>query len=83
MGCNVSLKVRFLDPHLEFFPENLGAVSDEHGERFHQDMRSALFWDTTRRRVVIVYRRFGTTYRLHLHGCSMSKVYILRTSKVK
>jgi hypothetical protein len=25
-------------------------------------MRSALFWDITRRRVVIVYRRFGTTY---------------------
>jgi hypothetical protein len=27
---------------------------------------SALFWDITRRRVVIVYRRFGTTYRSHL-----------------
>ena len=24
--------------HLEFFPENLGEVSDEHGERFHQDI---------------------------------------------
>jgi hypothetical protein len=24
-------------------------------------MRSALFWDVTRRRVVIVYRRFETT----------------------
>jgi hypothetical protein len=31
-----------------------------------QDMRSALFWDITRRRVIIVYRRFGTTYRSHL-----------------
>jgi hypothetical protein len=31
-------------------------------------MRSALFRDITRRRVVIVYRRFGTTYRSHLHG---------------
>jgi hypothetical protein len=28
-------------------------------------MRSALFWDITRRRVVIVYRRFGTTCRSH------------------
>jgi hypothetical protein len=28
--------------------------------------RSALFWDITLRRVVIVYRRFGTTYRSHL-----------------
>jgi hypothetical protein len=31
-------------------------------------MRSALFWDITRRHVVIVYRRFGTTYRSHLYG---------------
>jgi hypothetical protein len=31
-------------------------------------MRSALFWDVTRRRVVIAYRRFVTTYRSHLHG---------------
>jgi hypothetical protein len=37
-GCNMSLKVHFLDSHLDFFPENLGAVSDEHGERFHQDI---------------------------------------------
>jgi hypothetical protein len=34
----MSLKVHFLDCHLDFFPENLGAVSDEHGERFHQDI---------------------------------------------
>jgi hypothetical protein len=31
-------------------------------------MRSALLWDITRLRVVIVCRRFGTTYRSHLHG---------------
>jgi hypothetical protein len=38
MGYNMSLKVHFLDSHLDFFPENLGAVSGEHGERFHQDI---------------------------------------------
>jgi hypothetical protein len=27
-----------------------------------------VFWVITRRRVVIIYRRFGTTYRSHLHG---------------
>jgi hypothetical protein len=27
----------------------------------YKKIRSALFWDITRRRVVIVYRRFGTT----------------------
>ena len=38
MGCNMSLKIHFLDFHLDFFPANLGAVSDEHGERFLQDI---------------------------------------------
>jgi hypothetical protein len=38
MGRNMSLKVHFLDSHLDFFPENVGAVSDDHGERFHQDI---------------------------------------------
>jgi hypothetical protein len=28
----------------------------------------AFFWDITRRRVLIVYRRFGTTYRSHFQG---------------
>ena len=36
MGCKMSLKVHFLHSHLPFFHENLGAVSDEHSERFHQ-----------------------------------------------
>lgn len=38
MGCNMSLKIHLLDSHLDFFPPNLGDVSDEHGERFHQDI---------------------------------------------
>lgn len=38
LGCNMSLKIHFLHSHLDFFPKNLGAVSDEHGERFHQDI---------------------------------------------
>lgn len=38
MGCNMSLKIHLLDSHLDFFPENLGSVSDEHDERFHQDI---------------------------------------------
>ena len=38
MGCNMSLKIHFLDSLLDFFPENLGAISDKHGERFHQDI---------------------------------------------
>ena len=38
VGCNMSLKIHFLESHLDFFPENLGKVSDKHGERFHQDI---------------------------------------------
>ena len=38
MGCRMSLKIHFLHSHLNFFPPNLGAVSDEYGERFHQDI---------------------------------------------
>lgn len=40
MGCNMSLKIHMLHSHLDSFPENCGAYSDEHGERFHQDISS-------------------------------------------
>ena len=36
MGCNMSLKIHFLESH--FLPKNLGEVSDKHGEGFHQDV---------------------------------------------
>ena len=36
LGCKLSLKVHFLFSHLDQFPENLGAVSEEQGEQFHQ-----------------------------------------------
>jgi hypothetical protein len=35
-GCNINLKVHFLDSHLDYFPTNLGDVSEEQEERFHQ-----------------------------------------------
>ena len=37
-GCRMSLKMHFLHSHIDFFPPNNGDVSDEHGERFHQDI---------------------------------------------
>jgi hypothetical protein len=30
-------------------------------------MKYVVFWGITRRRVVVIYRRFGTTCRSHLH----------------
>jgi len=38
LGCNISLKMHFLFSHLDFFPLNCGAVSNKHGECFHQDI---------------------------------------------
>ena len=35
----MNIKVHFLKSHLNEFPANLGDVSDEHGVRFHQDMK--------------------------------------------
>jgi hypothetical protein len=39
LGARMSVKVHFLFSHLDRFPENLGDVSEEQGERFHQDIR--------------------------------------------
>ena len=38
LGSNMSIKLHFLHCHLVNFPEDLGAVTDEQGERFHQDL---------------------------------------------
>ena len=32
LGARISLKMHFLHSHLDFFPPNLGEVSDEQGE---------------------------------------------------
>ena len=39
LGCRMSLKLHFLHFHLNFFRDNLGNVSEEHGERFHQGIQ--------------------------------------------
>ena len=41
----MSLKIHFPESRLDIFsPENLGEVSDEHGERFHQDIMAKEKW---------------------------------------
>ncbi|GBM76369.1 hypothetical protein AVEN_165973-1 [Araneus ventricosus] len=35
----MSLKVHFLDSHLDYFPENLGEVSEGQVARFRQDIK--------------------------------------------
>ena len=39
LGCRMSLKLHFLHSHLDFFRNNLGNVSEEQDERFHQDIQ--------------------------------------------
>ena len=48
----MSLKVHFLETHLDFFKDNLGDVKEKHGEHFHQDIatmekRYQGCWNTT------------------------------------
>jgi hypothetical protein len=38
VGCNISLKVHFIDSHRDFLPENLEGVSNDHKQQFHQDI---------------------------------------------
>jgi len=38
MGAIMCIKLHFLCSHLDHFPENRGDLSDEQGERFHQDI---------------------------------------------
>jgi len=76
MGYNMSLKIHFLHSHLHFFPPNLGAVSDKHGERFHQatstmdkryagksseNMLAYYCWNLTEQMSIASYKR--TSYK--------------------
>ena len=38
LGYYMSIKIHYLFSHIDRFPENLGAMSDQQGERFHQDI---------------------------------------------
>ena len=51
LGCNMSVKMHYLFSHMDRFPENLGSMSDELAERFHQDLKEMIprypaRWDT-------------------------------------
>lgn len=35
----MSLNQHFLHSHFDYFPENLGTVSEKQGEIFHQDIK--------------------------------------------
>lgn len=39
LGRHTSIKLHFLHSLLEYFPGNLGTISEEWGQRFHQDIK--------------------------------------------
>ncbi|KAI6654433.1 hypothetical protein LOD99_829 [Oopsacas minuta] len=39
LGCNMSIKIHYLRDHLDRFPDILGDMSEEQGERFYQDIK--------------------------------------------
>ena len=39
LGCNMSVKMHYLFSHVDQFPENMGSMSYEQGEKFHQDLK--------------------------------------------
>ena len=48
----MSVKMHFLNSHLDYFPDNSGDHSEEQGGRFHQDLRQMEeryrgYWDVT------------------------------------
>ena len=50
LGCRISIKMHYLFFHIDFFRPNLGDVSEEHSERFHEDIqlmerRYQGYWD--------------------------------------
>jgi hypothetical protein len=38
LGSNMSLKIHMPHSRLDFSPDNCGMISEEHGERFHQEI---------------------------------------------
>lgn len=39
LDSRMSRKIHFIHQHLNFFPDNVGAISVKHEERFHQEMK--------------------------------------------
>jgi hypothetical protein len=40
LECRMTVKLHFIDAHIDYFPENVGQMGEEQGERFHQEISS-------------------------------------------
>jgi len=57
-------------------------MKDLHEQRNYVFIRTALFWVITQRVVIILYRRFGTTYQSHLQGFIRTALFRVITQRV-
>lgn len=49
LECNITIKMHYLDSHLDRYPENLGDTSKEQGERLRQVIQ---LWTATKEDVI-------------------------------
>ena len=40
MDCNMSIKLHYVKSYADKFPQNLGSISEEQGEQFHQNIKT-------------------------------------------
>ena len=58
LGYNMSLKIHFLNSDLDSFSGNCDAVSDECGERFHQDISAMEKHNHDSRLLLVIGKRY-------------------------
>ena len=59
--------------------QNCSGGGDLNGK--DQPMRSSFFWDVTQRRLIVIYRRFGTTCRSRNVGITCLRCVMSQKSK--
>ncbi|GAB0099934.1 uncharacterized protein DMENIID0001_158370 [Sergentomyia squamirostris] len=62
LGTNCPLKLHLLISHIDYFPVNLGKMSDEQGERIHQELKDMEkrneIWKVWKRKIVGILTQF-------------------------
>ncbi|UYV69054.1 hypothetical protein LAZ67_6002185 [Cordylochernes scorpioides] len=69
LECITNLKFHFMDSHLNYFPDNLGAESENKGERFHQEKISGNTVVPISRRYVRVRQSYSNLFKGYTLRC--------------
>lgn len=73
-GIKETVKIHFLSAHLNYFPDNVGKLSDEQGERFHQEVskiekRYQGRWNKTMLADYVWLQKKETNYKFSYINC--------------